>query len=315
MGFTKDKFKLIFETGDLAYGLNSSRSKYFNGVFKYVKEYGITFPPKIVDSFLTPAEIAWDESLEKLKVANYRQTVMEYNKRIKYTKNPEFQSYNERINKCFSEHDKYHTVAETHVFTDTEMKTLKSIKKMKDKEKKKMMRYDDARQNKSRNINKYTELYNKAERKEEGINNLLIAYIRDKYKNTYFRDIGRKCKGILEFACREENDFITYIHFLLDELDMDQVTKKIPVKDSGDPSITGQELRWIYRNRENGNVANKIQFWLDEKPIVPPWEIEKWKSLWEDYGNSRKDKPAKPIKPTKPIKSTKSVLSCFKWRK
>lgn len=39
-------------------------------------------------------------------------------------------------------------------------------------------------------------------------------------------------------------------------------------------SITGTELRLIYRNRHNTDVQAAIQFWYKAKPCCPPWEKE-----------------------------------------
>lgn len=39
-------------------------------------------------------------------------------------------------------------------------------------------------------------------------------------------------------------------------------------------SITGTELRWIYRNRHDANVQNAVQFWYEGQPCCPPWEKE-----------------------------------------
>lgn len=37
-------------------------------------------------------------------------------------------------------------------------------------------------------------------------------------------------------------------------------------------AITNAELRWIYRNKDKSGVQKHIQFWLCNKPCLPPWE-------------------------------------------
>jgi hypothetical protein len=39
-------------------------------------------------------------------------------------------------------------------------------------------------------------------------------------------------------------------------------------------SVTGTELRWIYRNRHDTNVQNAVQFWYEGRPCCPPWDPE-----------------------------------------
>lgn len=108
----------------------------------------------------------------------------------------------------------------------------------------------------------------------------------------------RKSKGGLWWAARKA---AKTVHFCLDGLDMAQVIgKSFPGVDGDkgrdfpvgpdrktvtdwtqkETSITGAEVRWIYRNRKDPEVANLIQFWLNFQPVEPPWisNPQPWKS-------------------------------------
>lgn len=87
------------------------------------------------------------------------------------------------------------------------------------------------------------------------------------------------------------------IHFCLDELDLDTVIHKNYISDypqgldrkaatitdftQKKTSITGAELRWIYRNRKDPQVQALIQFWKAFKPCAAPWETDP--TSWADY--------------------------------
>ena len=78
------------------------------------------------------------------------------------------------------------------------------------------------------------------------------------------------------------------VHFCLDQLDIDTVINKNYVADvpqgpgRKDPgitdftqkktSITGAELRWIYRNRRDPQVQGLVQFWANYAACNAPWE-------------------------------------------
>ncbi|CAH1671723.1 MULTISPECIES: hypothetical protein [unclassified Chelatococcus] len=74
------------------------------------------------------------------------------------------------------------------------------------------------------------------------------------------------------------NGLNTTAHFILDDLDLLDVIKKNNEGDSCPEmgikgrSITGAELRWIYRNRYDPKVQRSVQFWLNGEPSYPPWE-------------------------------------------
>jgi hypothetical protein len=87
-----------------------------------------------------------------------------------------------------------------------------------------------------------------------------------------------KTKGGLYWATLVEGK---HVHFILDEIDiMAVVEKNNTTKNKDKPatatepknrSVTGSELRWVYRNREHPKVRGFIQFWFDFKPVPPPW--------------------------------------------
>ena len=111
--------------------------------------------------------------------------------------------------------------------------------------------------------------------------------------------VRRKDKGGLYWATLVAGK---HVHFVLDGLDMLAVIRKSFTKNSlapyqkrggignvqggpnlqfdtpvGTPaeekvrSITGAELRWVYRHREHPNIQAFIQFWHEGEQCVPPW--------------------------------------------
>lgn len=109
-----------------------------------------------------------------------------------------------------------------------------------------------------------------------------------------------------------------HVHFVLDGIDMGAVVTKthlfedengaVLARDSprGKPfdthakerTITHSELRWIYRNRDNPLVQERVQFWQLAgfiRPCVPPWEnhtnmtsfpsgrVISWATAWREY--------------------------------
>jgi hypothetical protein len=100
-----------------------------------------------------------------------------------------------------------------------------------------------------------------------------------------------KCKGGLYWATFIETQAIK-VHFVLDDLDLKQVVKKSNSSDikgrnscfrqvEKSRSVTGSELRWIYRNRAHPGVRQRIQFWLNDAPCGPPWVSNG--RLWARY--------------------------------
>ncbi len=90
--------------------------------------------------------------------------------------------------------------------------------------------------------------------------------------------VRRKCKAGLEWGVSNKKQ----IHFCLDGLDLAAVVEKNNKQGNSDTpadirtpknrSITGSELRWIYRNRSKSEVQEHIQFWYNSKQCAPPWE-------------------------------------------
>ena len=103
-----------------------------------------------------------------------------------------------------------------------------------------------------------------------------------------------------------------HVHFILKGLNMSDVTGKTYATDSPkgasdentvnkERSITGSELRWIYRNKGVPLVQKRVQFWLKSdghwSQCLPPWELDlfkdkasegnaqacTWKSSWRKY--------------------------------
>ncbi|WP_143330325.1 hypothetical protein [Chromobacterium haemolyticum] len=85
------------------------------------------------------------------------------------------------------------------------------------------------------------------------------------------KNIGRKIKAGLHWASTDGRHFTA--HFILDGLNIMQVIQKSHQLDrDGSKSLTGVELRWIYRNRHKSNVRRAVQFWIKGEPCLPPWE-------------------------------------------
>lgn len=99
----------------------------------------------------------------------------------------------------------------------------------------------------------------------------------------------RKCKTGIDYICRNASGTI---HFCLDGLDIFAVAAKSydgpgardnPKGKAHDQawfeksrSITGAEIRWVYRHRNDVAIRSRIQFWNRESgqwvPCPPPWD-------------------------------------------
>ncbi|WP_047679347.1 MULTISPECIES: hypothetical protein [Xenorhabdus] len=126
---------------------------------------------------------------------------------------------------------------------------------------------------------------------------------------TYRRKlVGRKCKGGISWISMGDNELTLdiHIHFILDGINMESVVGKYDLNINNDDintnknsnqfvsvslegerrgnikSITGKELRWLFRHRANPRVAKKVQFWEGGKPTTPPWVGEKC-LIWDKY--------------------------------
>jgi hypothetical protein len=97
--------------------------------------------------------------------------------------------------------------------------------------------------------------------------------------------VRRKDKGGLYWATKVAKK---HVHFVLDNLDIRATVLKNwagknpdkpagPGKSTGvaydkkNRSITGAELRWVYRNRNDPDVQADVQFWFMYAQVVPPW--------------------------------------------
>lgn len=101
--------------------------------------------------------------------------------------------------------------------------------------------------------------------------------------------IRRKCKAGLHWGTHSSDG--AHIHFILDSLNQNAIVDKnyrddfIARSASGsiikERSITNAELRWLFRNRNDPNVQNRVQFWQNGEPTYPPWETDP--STWAQY--------------------------------
>ncbi|MBR7651966.1 hypothetical protein KCX83_06470 [Brucella oryzae] len=116
---------------------------------------------------------------------------------------------------------------------------------------------------------------------------LSSKFIRFEDRYIYNDDVlKRKCKSGLGWMV----DSKMTVHFILDGINMTEVVNKSNIQDkrgctSGGStlrSITGAELRWIYRNRNDINVQRRVQFWNKGQPVSPPW-FGVGKELWDQY--------------------------------
>lgn len=79
------------------------------------------------------------------------------------------------------------------------------------------------------------------------------------------------------------------VHFVLDGINMDQVpTKSFNSEATNTRSITGAELRWIYKHRDEQTVQDNIQFWANKKPTTPPWspDSSNYSDQWAIYNRA-----------------------------
>lgn len=71
-----------------------------------------------------------------------------------------------------------------------------------------------------------------------------------------------------------------HVHFVLDGVELPTVVKKNFKGKNSDSaagattknrSITGSELRWVYRHRQVKEIQTYIQFWFGGEACCPPW--------------------------------------------
>lgn len=85
--------------------------------------------------------------------------------------------------------------------------------------------------------------------------------------------IGRACKGALEYTIKNDRK----IHFALDGLDVSKVFQDLKT-DKLDRGITGKEIRWLYRHRNDENVQKNVIFYENGEVTQAPWHKnpEQW---------------------------------------
>ncbi len=78
------------------------------------------------------------------------------------------------------------------------------------------------------------------------------------------------------------------IHFALDELNMDDVTRSKGNRDGHDHanSVTAKELRFIYRHREQ--LGDTVKFYRGGREVRAPWDArERTADSWNQYNTER----------------------------
>ena len=107
--------------------------------------------------------------------------------------------------------------------------------------------------------------------------------------------IKETCKAGLEYTAGEGRG---HIYFILDDLDMTAVVKKLRYNKGGDAAfnpklkvdpktrasvkdITPAELRYLYRHRKDATMMSNVSFWLGGSQVKPPWELAP--ALWKHY--------------------------------
>ena len=89
---------------------------------------------------------------------------------------------------------------------------------------------------------------------------------------------GRSCKTGMAYAILARKG---RVHFLLDEIKMNLVLAD-RLKPKPERSISGKELRWLFRHRNHPQIRPEVVFWKDGKTTSAPWESEP--KDWAEYG-------------------------------
>lgn len=115
-----------------------------------------------------------------------------------------------------------------------------------------------------------------------------------KYEWRHWRE---KSKGGIEWQTKIRKKAV---HFCLDGMTDPLIQQAITTKtwdnetdnsqknvawDQKVRAITNAELRWIYRNRKDPDVAARVQFWEANSPCAPPWDRgdATLQALWTAY--------------------------------
>ncbi|WP_374699521.1 hypothetical protein [Wolbachia endosymbiont (group A) of Limnophora tigrina] len=100
--------------------------------------------------------------------------------------------------------------------------------------------------------------------------------------------MGRASKAGIEFTIKEQ---LQKVHFVLDKLNLGAVPQKVSHYELPEhgldvqtienkrqerggilKDITGQELRYLYRNRDNEQIMQNVIFRKKGQRVVPPWK-------------------------------------------
>jgi hypothetical protein len=129
--------------------------------------------------------------------------------------------------------------------------------------------------------------------------------------NTVRIRIGRACKGALEHVTKVQG---RNIHFVLDELKTNLVMENL--KDAAqDRSVTGKEIKWLYRHRDDAEVMSHVKFYRDGKEVPAPWDErdpsgQRVDESWDRYDEYRASKQASkstsPERIETPVSSTEA---------
>lgn len=90
---------------------------------------------------------------------------------------------------------------------------------------------------------------------------------------------GRACKAGMAYAITVRAG---RIHFVLDCIDWKRFFGDVTAPHDT-RQITGKELRWLFRHRENPQIKTEVYFWLDGKRCHAPWEEGPSVGDWQKY--------------------------------
>ena len=101
---------------------------------------------------------------------------------------------------------------------------------------------------------------------------------------------GRACKAGLAYGILKRKG---KVHFALDGLTSASILDDVGLgKDKR--KITGKELRWIFRHRDEPKIKADVIFWLDGAKTEPLWEKDR--GLWEAYDKQVSARGSKGVK-------------------
>lgn len=70
--------------------------------------------------------------------------------------------------------------------------------------------------------------------------------------------------------------------YLMDDLTLDK----------GMRGITGKEMKYLYRNRDEKHIKKRVNFWKDGERAQAPWESDP--ETWQKYEQYRQEKHKNP---------------------